>query len=73
MAMIEIRRPSLMLLDIWLEESKLDGMQILEAVRQSHPSLPVVMMSGHGNIETAVTAINLGAMISSRSLLRPTG
>ena len=61
MAMIETRRPSLMLLDIWLEGSKLDGMHILEAVRQSHPSLPVVMMSGHGNIETAVTAINLGA------------
>jgi two-component system nitrogen regulation response regulator NtrX len=61
LAEIAARRPSLVLLDIWLEGSKLDGMQILEALSQEHPSVPVVMMSGHGNIETAVSAINLGA------------
>ena len=61
LAEIAARRPSLVLLDIWLEGSKLDGMQILEVLAQEHPSVPVVMMSGHGNIETAVSAINLGA------------
>ncbi len=58
---IETRRPSLVLLDIWLEGSDLDGMQILEQLREEHPTVPVVMMSGHGTIETAVAAINLGA------------
>jgi len=55
------RRPSLVLLDIWLQGSELDGIGILEAIRKDHPGIPVVMMSGHGTIETAVTAINLGA------------
>ncbi len=58
---IEQRRPSLVLLDIWLQGSELDGLEILEAVKRDHPSLPVVMMSGHGTIETAVSAINIGA------------
>ncbi|MAF50114.1 MAG: sigma-54 dependent transcriptional regulator [Rhodospirillales bacterium] len=58
---IENRRPSLVLLDIWLEGSTLDGMQILEQLSTEHPPLPVVMMSGHGTIEFAVKAINLGA------------
>ena len=58
---IELRRPSLVLLDIWLEGSTLDGMQILESLAKEHPTVPVVMMSGHGTIETAVSAINLGA------------
>ena len=58
---IEMRRPSLVLLDIWLLGSDLDGLGILETVKKSHPSIPVVMMSGHGNIETAVSAIRLGA------------
>jgi len=60
-AAIEARRPQLILLDIWLQGSKLDGLQLLEAVKRQHPSVPVVMISGHGNIETAVTAIKLGA------------
>jgi two-component system, NtrC family, nitrogen regulation response regulator NtrX len=60
-AAIEARRPNLILLDIWLQGSKLDGLQLLEAVKQQNPSVPVVMISGHGNIETAVTAIKLGA------------
>lgn len=55
------RRPSMVLLDIWLQGSELDGIEILEAIMSDYPGIPVVMMSGHGNIETAVTAINLGA------------
>ncbi|OHC74316.1 MAG: sigma-54-dependent Fis family transcriptional regulator [Rhodospirillales bacterium RIFCSPLOWO2_12_FULL_58_28] len=61
LAGIETRRPSLVLLDIWLQGSKLDGIGILEIIKNNHPDLPVVMMSGHGTIETAVKAINLGA------------
>ena len=58
---IVARRPSLVFLDIWLQGSKLDGLQLLEAVKREHVDLPVVMISGHGNIETAVAAIKLGA------------
>ena len=58
---IENRRPNLVLLDIWLEGSEHDGMEILEQLCTLHPELPVVMMSGHGTIEFAVKAINLGA------------
>ncbi|WP_395696538.1 sigma-54-dependent transcriptional regulator [Methylocella sp.] len=61
LAAVEARRPSLMFLDIWLQGSKLDGLQILKTVKEQHPNLPVVMISGHGNIETAVQAIKLGA------------
>src|SRR6201988_3376794 len=55
------RRPHLVFLDIWLQGSKLDGLQLLEAVKKDHPDLPIVMISGHGNIETAVAAIKRGA------------
>jgi len=55
------RRPSLVVLDIWLQGSRLDGLQILEEVLNTYGDLPVVMISGHGNIETAVQAIKLGA------------
>src|SRR3546814_705126 len=55
------RRPSLVVLDFWLENSALDGMEILSTVKQESPATPVVMISGHGNIETAVNAIKLGA------------
>ena len=58
---VEARRPQLILLDIWLQGSKLDGLQLLEAIKRQHPNVPVVMISGHGNVETAVTAIKLGA------------
>ncbi len=61
LAAIESRRPQLILLDIWLQGSKLDGLQLLESIKKQNPSVPVVMISGHGNIETAVTAIKLGA------------
>ncbi len=61
LAAIEARRPQLIFLDIWMQGSRLDGMQLLEIIKTQHPSLPVVMISGHGNIETAVQAIHLGA------------
>ena len=55
------RRPNLVILDIWLERSELDGMQILEHLKENYADVPVVMISGHGNVETAVNAIRLGA------------
>ena len=55
------RRPNLVFLDIWLQGSRLDGLQLLDLLKQEHPDLPVVMISGHGNIETAVSAIKRGA------------
>ncbi|MFO1118306.1 MAG: sigma-54 dependent transcriptional regulator [Beijerinckiaceae bacterium] len=58
---IEARRPHLMFLDIWMQGSRLDGLQLLQVVQEHHPNLPVVMISGHGNIETAVSAIRAGA------------
>jgi two-component system, NtrC family, nitrogen regulation response regulator NtrX len=61
LAAIEERRPSLILLDIWLQGSRLDGLELLSMVREQHQDLPVVMFSGHGNIETAVSAIKRGA------------
>ena len=61
LAEIAIRRPSLVFLDIWLQGSKLDGLQLLEQIKRDHADLPVVMISGHGNIETAVAAIKRGA------------
>ena len=63
-ALREVARkpPALLLLDIWLEGSRMDGVQILDHVRSSNPSLPVIMFSGHGTIETAVAAIKKGAL-----------
>jgi two-component system, NtrC family, nitrogen regulation response regulator NtrX len=58
---IRNRRPNLLFLDIWLQGSRLDGLQLLDEVKKVHPELPVVMISGHGNIETAVAAIKQGA------------
>ncbi len=58
---IRTRRPSLVVLDIWLQGSQLDGLELLDLVKRDHPSLPVVIISGHGNIETAVAAIKRGA------------
>jgi two-component system nitrogen regulation response regulator NtrX len=55
------RRPSLVILDVWLQGSKLDGVGLLEAFHSEEPHVPVVMISGHGTIETAVTAIQRGA------------
>jgi two-component system nitrogen regulation response regulator NtrX len=61
LAAVAARRPNLVFLDIWLQGSKLDGLQLLAAIKQEHAELPVVMISGHGNVETAVSAIKLGA------------
>ena len=61
LAAIESRRPHLVFLDIWLQGSRLDGLQVLDQIKAGHPDLPVVMISGHGNIETAVAAIKAGA------------
>src|ERR1044071_4839648 len=58
---ISNRRPHLVFLDIWLQGSKLDGLQLLEQIKKDHADVPVVMISGHGNIETAVAAIKRGA------------
>ena len=61
LAAVELRRPQLIFLDIWLQGSTLDGLQLLEQIKANHPMAPIVMISGHGNIETAVAAIKLGA------------
>ena len=61
LAAIQDRRPSLVILDIWLQGSRLDGLEVLAKVKRQHPDLPVVIISGHGNIETAVAAIKRGA------------
>jgi len=58
---IEQRRPQLVILDIWLQGSRLDGLEVLSVIKSTYPELPVVIISGHGNIETAVTAIKRGA------------
>ena len=58
---IVTRRPNLIFLDIWLQGSKLDGLQLLGILKGEHPEIPIVMISGHGNIETAVAAIKQGA------------
>jgi two-component system nitrogen regulation response regulator NtrX len=55
------RKPTLAILDIWLQGSKLDGLDLLLEIRQRVPDLPVIIISGHGNIETAVSAIKRGA------------
>jgi two-component system nitrogen regulation response regulator NtrX len=60
-AAFRARRPSLVILDVWLQGSKLDGLQILETMHREEPVVPVVMISGHGTIETAVQAIQQGA------------
>src|SRR3990167_3060746 len=61
LAEIEARRPGLVVLDIWLQGSRLDGLELLDVIHERHPDLPVVIISGHGNIETAVSAIKQGA------------
>jgi two-component system nitrogen regulation response regulator NtrX len=61
LAALRLRRPQLVILDIWLQGSKMDGIQILEQLKRDHPDLPVVMISGHGTIETAVASIKKGA------------
>ncbi len=58
---IREKRPSLIVLDIWLEGSKMDGLQLLEVIKREYSNVPVIMISGHGTIQAAVTAIKRGA------------
>jgi two-component system nitrogen regulation response regulator NtrX len=60
-AQINAEPPALMILDIWLKDSRMDGIDILKAVKRDNPDVPVVIISGHGNIEIAVAAIKQGA------------
>ncbi|MFH1157309.1 MAG: sigma-54 dependent transcriptional regulator [Pseudomonadota bacterium] len=59
--LVSEKTPDLVVLDIWLEGSDMDGMDLLRKLVGSHPGMPVIMISGHGNIETAVSAIQIGA------------
>ncbi|MGY6708114.1 MAG: nitrogen assimilation response regulator NtrX [Rhizobiaceae bacterium] len=61
LAAIADRVPRLIFLDIWLQGSRLDGLALLDEIRKLHPELPIIMISGHGTIETAVSAIKRGA------------
>jgi two-component system nitrogen regulation response regulator NtrX len=61
LAAIAQRRPHLVVLDVWLQGSRLDGIQVLEVLKREHAEMPVVIISGHGTIETAVAAIKKGA------------
>ncbi|MGH1459684.1 MAG: sigma-54-dependent transcriptional regulator [Paracoccaceae bacterium] len=61
MKAVEDQPPSLMILDIWLKDSQMDGIDILKSVKRDYPEVPVVIISGHGNIEIAVAAIKQGA------------
>ncbi|NIY72935.1 sigma-54-dependent Fis family transcriptional regulator [Marivivens donghaensis] len=61
MSEIESEKPALMILDIWLKDSHMDGIDILKKVKREHPEIPIVIISGHGNIEIAVAAIKQGA------------
>jgi two-component system nitrogen regulation response regulator NtrX len=60
-AAFRVRRPSLVVLDVWLQGSRMDGLELLRVFQQEQPAVPVVMISGHGTIETAVDAIRHGA------------
>ncbi len=62
LAMVDERRPSLVLLDVWLHGSPMDGLEVLDAIKQREPNLPVIIFSGHGNVDTAVSAVSRGAM-----------
>jgi len=55
------RKPALVILDVWLQGSRLDGLELLATLKEIDPDMPVVVISGHGTIETAVTAIRRGA------------
>ena len=61
MAEINAAPPALMILDIWLKDSRMDGIDILKTVKRDNPDVPIIIISGHGNIEIAVAAIKQGA------------
>lgn len=58
---LKSRKPSLMILDVWLKGSTMDGIELLDSIKKSHPNMPVIIISGHGTVETAVSAIRKGA------------
>ena len=60
--MVDEKRPSVVLLDVWLHGSPMDGLEVLDAIKAREPGVPVIIFSGHGNIETAVSAVSRGAM-----------
>jgi two-component system nitrogen regulation response regulator NtrX len=59
---IDDRRPSMVLLDVWLQGSRLDGLELLQEIKRRDPTLPVLLISGHGNLDTAVAAVREGAV-----------
>jgi len=61
LAAVKSRKPSLMILDVWLKGSSMDGIELLDTLKATHPNLPVIIISGHGTVETAVSAIRKGA------------
>ncbi len=58
---IKARAPHLVLLDVWLKEAQFDGLHVLDLLKQTHPHLPIIMLSGHSSIETAINALKVGA------------
>jgi two-component system nitrogen regulation response regulator NtrX len=62
LAAVDERRPSLVLLDVWLHGSAMDGLEVLDEIKKREPELPVIIFSGHGNIDTAVSAVSRGAL-----------
>ncbi|GAA4643769.1 sigma-54 dependent transcriptional regulator [Pontixanthobacter gangjinensis] len=62
LTLVDEKRPSVVLLDVWLHGSPMDGLEVLDAIKQREPELPVIIFSGHGNIDTAVSAVSRGAM-----------
>ncbi len=62
LAAVDERRPSLVLLDVWLHGSPMDGLEVLDEIKKREPELPVIIFSGHGNIDTAVSAVGRGAV-----------
>ena len=61
LAAVRAREPNLVIMDVWLKGSSMDGIELLDVIKQSHPDLPVIIISGHGTVETAVSAIRKGA------------
>ena len=62
LAEVDARRPGVVLLDVWLHGSPMDGLEVLDAIKQREPDLPVIIFSGHGNLDTAVSAVSRGAL-----------
>ena len=69
MAALNEEAPALLILDIWLKDSQMDGIDILKVVKRDMPDIPVVIISGHGNIEIAVAAIKQGDIAIGKGLL----